>query len=157
MSNWITSIRLPIEYKDKLNQVMEKHNRPMVWIIKKALDSYLAHELKQPKPAKTTTKTTTTDRIPYQNIVNLYHEMLPELPRIKELTPKRRSQIAARWKSGQLPDIYTWTRFFNYIRKSDWLMGRCDPAPGRKRFVANLEWITKESNYANIIERKYHN
>ena len=36
---------------------------------------------------------------PYDRIVTLYHEILPELPRVATLTSKRRSWITARWRS----------------------------------------------------------
>ena len=36
---------------------------------------------------------------PYDRIVTLYHEILPELPRVTTLTSKRRSWITARWRS----------------------------------------------------------
>lgn len=93
--------------------------------------------------------------VPYKKIVALYHLILPELPRIVELTKTRKGYLGARW-ADQLPDLETWEKYFKYIRKSDWLMGRVDPMQGRTIFKANLEWISKESNYAKIVEQKYH-
>jgi hypothetical protein len=97
-----------------------------------------------------------SDPIPYVKIVDLYHRILPTLPRCLELTSKRKGQIGARWRSGNLPDLNTWERYFVFIGKSDFLMGKTDPGDGKKRFVASLEWITNESNFAKIWERKYH-
>lgn len=97
-----------------------------------------------------------SDRVPYEAIVNLYHKKLPTLPKVVMLTAKRRGQIGARWKSGVLPDIETWGEFFTMVSDSQWLMGKIDPPEGRKRFVADLEWITNESNFTKIWEGKYH-
>lgn len=97
-----------------------------------------------------------SDAIPYEKIVNLYHEKLPELPKVAMLTTKRRGQIGARWKSGNLPDLETWSEYFDFIKQSDFLMGMTDPVNGHKRFKADLEWLTTESNYTKICERKYH-
>jgi hypothetical protein len=94
--------------------------------------------------------------IPYQAIVDLYHKHLPTCPRVEVITATRKGQISARWKSGELDTIGSWGEFFDYCAKSKFLIGASDPSPGRKRFVADLEWLTKESNYAKIVEGKYH-
>ena len=96
------------------------------------------------------------DSIPFKKIVAMYHEILPMCPRVGVLTNTRKSYIAARWKSGAIPDLETWRDFFTFIGKSKFLTGGCDPPPGKKRFVADLEWITRESNFVKIYEKKYH-
>ena len=96
------------------------------------------------------------DAVPYEAIINLYHQTLPICPRVAMLTTKRKGQIAARWKSGNLPDLQTWKEFFEHISKSDFLTGKSDPSNGHKRFVADLEWVTTESNFTKIAENKYH-
>lgn len=96
------------------------------------------------------------DPVPYEKIVNLYHQTLPTLPRVVMLTAKRKGQIAARWRSGVLPDIETWGEFFTMVGDSPFLTGKLDPPEGRKRFVADLEWVTNESNFTKIWEGKYH-
>ena len=101
-------------------------------------------------------ETPKADAIQYQEIVNLYHQILPMCPAVNKLSAKRKGQIAARWKSGDLPDLETWKNYFDFVSKSDWLTGKVDPSPGRKRFVSNLEWITNETNFINIWEKKYH-
>jgi len=94
--------------------------------------------------------------IPYKKIVALYHEILPMCPRVGVLTNTRKSYIAARWKSGAIPDLDTWRDFFVFVGKSKFLTGGCDPPQGKKRFVADLEWMTRESNFVKIYEKKYH-
>lgn len=96
------------------------------------------------------------DRVPYQKIIDLYHEVLPMCPEVKILTHTRKTQLAARWKSGEIPDLDTWKDYFIFVSKSDFLTGKADPPPGRRRFVADLEWLTKEANFVKIYERKYH-
>lgn len=94
--------------------------------------------------------------IPYEKIVAIYHQCLPSCPKVEILTSKRRSQIGARWSSKELDTLESWESFFSYCAQSKFLMGAVDPAPGRNRFIADLEWLTKESNYTKIVEGKYH-
>ena len=94
--------------------------------------------------------------IPYQKIVDLYHQHLPKCPKVEIISSKRMSQIGARWNSGELDTLESWADFFQFCSDSKFLMGATDPPPGRKRFVADLEWLTKESNYTKVVEGKYH-
>jgi hypothetical protein len=94
--------------------------------------------------------------IPYKKILTLYHEILPMCPRMSVLTKTRKGYIAARWTSGAVPDLETWRDFFIFVGKSKFLTGQVDPTPGKKRFIADLEWMTRESNFIKIYEKKYH-
>lgn len=97
------------------------------------------------------------EQIPYEEIVALYHELLPMCPQVRKLTEARRKQIRARWRDGDLPDLDTWRAYFRYVAKSKFLTGLSPPGPGRsKPFVANLKWLTNEENYAKVFEQFYH-
>ena len=96
------------------------------------------------------------DRVPASDIVDLYHELLPELPPVKKLTDTRRSYIKQRWKQGDLPSLDHWKMYFNHIRGSDFLMGRTEGRNGSKPFRASLEWLCKPANYAKVYEGNYH-
>lgn len=97
----------------------------------------------------------TRKRVPIQEIVNLYHEVLNDLPRVAVLSTTRKSHIRQRW-NNQLPDIEAWRRYFEHIKRSDWLMGRVPPSAGRQQFIATIDYVINESNLAKIIEGKYH-
>lgn len=96
------------------------------------------------------------DPIPYQKIIALYHEHLPTLPKVLKLTSTRKGQIAARWKSGDIPDLETWESYFKFVSQSPFLMGHVAPKPGYSQFIADLEWITNETNFTKIWEKKFH-
>jgi hypothetical protein len=54
------------------------------------------------------------------------------------------------------PDILGWfAEFFDHIGTSRFLTGKVNSKDGRA-FVADLEWILKPSNFAKIVEGKYH-
>lgn len=97
----------------------------------------------------------TVNGVPYQKIVDLYHETLPTLPKVEKLTAVRKSQIRQRWLQD-LKELDHWENFFEYVKQSKFLMGLVPQSNGRKVFRANLQWLTKEENYVKISEENYH-
>jgi len=92
---------------------------------------------------------------PYEAIVALYHEVLPELRGCKTLTDTRKSYIRQRWLAKPGADLAKWRAFFEYVKTCPFLLGQSDGHQGRPPFVADLEWLVKPSNFAKIIEGKY--
>lgn len=96
-----------------------------------------------------------TPPCPYQKILELYHEILPELPSVRVLTDAREKTLRALWTHN--PDLDWWKSYFEDVRGSDFLMGRTKPTNGRsKAFQADLEWLTKPGNFAKVYEGRYH-
>lgn len=92
-----------------------------------------------------------TKIVPYQEIVNLYHEILPVLPNVIKLSDKRKSQIKARWfETEKTQSLDWWNDFFNLISQSKFLTGNND-----RTWKPDLEWITKQENFLKICEGKY--
>jgi hypothetical protein len=92
---------------------------------------------------------------PITRIVALYHERLPELPKVEKITPARAGMIRQRWRED-LPTIGHWENFFDFVRASRFLMGKSPPSGTRPPFIADLEWLVRPSNFAKIAEEKYH-
>ena len=88
---------------------------------------------------------------PYQEIVALYHEILPELPEVLKITEPRKKQIKARWKNDLNMDLEEYRRYFKFVRQYPFLMGIKQGCS----FKASLEWLTKESNFTKVIEGFY--
>ncbi|MFP2768065.1 hypothetical protein [Oceanisphaera sp. KMM 10153] len=96
-------------------------------------------------------------RCPVTAIVALYHRVLPELPEVKMLTDTRRKYIQARWnEKANRQTLDFWERYFEYVRQSPFLMGQTDGSHGKPPFRADLEWLVRPSNFAKVIEEKYH-
>lgn len=92
------------------------------------------------------------DVCPHQKIIDLYHEKLPMLTRVKVWNAKRQEQLKTRWREEvQRQNLEYWSRLFDYIAESDFLTGRASA------WKADLEWITKSENFIKIIEGKYVN
>jgi uncharacterized protein YdaU (DUF1376 family) len=90
---------------------------------------------------------------PHQEIIAIYHEVLPQCPKVRDWTQARQTQLRTRWnESADRQNLDYWRRFFKYVGECDFLTGRT-PKP----FFADLEWITKTANFTKIREGKYEN
>ena len=105
---------------------------------------------------RTITPCSPPSKIPVQQIVDLYHQLLPMLPPVRKLTKAREGYIKQRWREGDLPDLEVWEKYFGYVSQSKFLTGGVEGRDGKPPFRADLEWITKPANYAKIFEGKYH-
>jgi hypothetical protein len=92
---------------------------------------------------------------PHQEIIALYHEVLPECPQVRDWTPARAQQLRARWNEDpRRQNLDYWRKFFEYVKGCGFLVGR--GVGNRDRpFFADLEWLTKSQNFTKIREGKY--
>lgn len=93
--------------------------------------------------------------VPFSKIVDLYHEKLPELPRCVKLTNQRKGYIRQRWQED-LPDMEEWSKYFEIVKQSKFLLGKVKGSDNRPPFRADLAWLCKPENIVKIIEGKYH-
>lgn len=101
-------------------------------------------------------KTDRLDECPHQKIIDLYHEILPELPKVRDWGSKQQAELRQRWLSNkERQDLEFWSGLFKYIRNCDFLMGKVDPKPGFKRFHLRLRWLVNATNFAKVIEGDY--
>lgn len=90
---------------------------------------------------------------PYQEIIALYHELLPQLPTVQVFDDTAKKTMRARWsESPERQDLKFWRRVFVTVAASDFLMGRVKEwqCPG-------LLWIIGPKNFAKIINGHYSN
>lgn len=101
---------------------------------------------------------------PHQSVIDLYHQILPELPRVEIWNKKREGLLKQRWRElfvdqgcKDSQEALEWFRneYFPYIKKSAFLTGKVH-SKDRKPFLATLEWVISPSHFANIVEGKYH-
>jgi len=102
----------------------------------------------------------------HKAVIELYHQNLPTMRRVEVWNENRAGYLRQRWREvaaelAQAQDITAsdvlnwWGEFFQSVGKSKFLTGRVNSKDGRA-FVADLEWILKPSNFAKIVEGKYH-
>lgn len=112
----------------------------------------LGHESTNEPTKNRTSRAQAREAIPFERIVELYHEHLPMLPRVVALTDKRRKAIAARWADG-MPLIGIWESYFVAVSESDFLCGRTP----RSSWRADIDFLTKPDTPVKVEEGKYAN
>lgn len=94
---------------------------------------------------------------PHKQIINLYHEVLPQLRQMKAWGDKRKGYLRSTWRqSRQHQSLDFWAGYFAKVARSDFLMGRVVGSDGRG-FDCDLEWLVKYSNLVKVVEGKYEN
>lgn len=105
---------------------------------------------------------------PADDLIALYHELLPNNPEVKTRSAARRSAIKARWlEAAKLkcqPFGYTtkaagleaWRQFFAICAESEFLTGRSTPLPGKPVFYADIDFLFSPSGFTRTLENKYH-
>ena len=104
----------------------------------------------------------------HKAVVALYHQHLPNLPPCEVWNDLRAGFLRQRWrevaldmhKDGRIVSkeaiLEWWGRFFSHIGRSKFLTGKAPGGKDRKPFLADLEWIIRPTNFAKIIENRYH-
>lgn len=89
---------------------------------------------------------------PCEDIRDLYHKILPELPKVTALTKKRKGFLNARWNEGpDRQDLDWWRVYFEMVRKQPLLMGWGQGTTWK----ANFEWLIRPNNLIKVLEGQY--
>jgi hypothetical protein len=103
-----------------------------------------------------------TPNCPTEDLIAAYHEALPELPKVVVLTASRKKNASSRWKQVCVQDKldrdaalewFIW--YFKRAGESDFLTGRKVSKDGRV-WKADFEWLMNPSNFAKVLEGRYH-
>lgn len=110
------------------------------------------------------------DRLPRcdtQSVVDLYHEILPELPSVRLMNDQRRKAASSLWKfaltsrksDGSLratnaAEAMEWIRgYFTRARDNDFLMGRGHKAAGHEGWQCDFDFLMSEKGKKHVIEK----
>lgn len=86
-----------------------------------------------------------------REVIILYHEILPDLPKIKVVTAEISKSFNARLKEvPEFLDIQQWKDLFLKISKSDFLMGRQG-----NDWSAYFKWIVTPKGFSGLINGQY--
>lgn len=100
---------------------------------------------------------------PHEEIVRLYGEHLPQLPRCIALNDQRRSHIGARWrqvcvdaKFSRAEGLDWFSDFFRDVSRSRFLTGNGGPGKDGRIWRADLDWLMNPTNFLKVFEGRYH-
>lgn len=88
---------------------------------------------------------------PSQQIIDLYHDKLPCLPRVVKLGDSLKAKISARWKEPGQGDLDWWAGYFDLVAQSDFLTGR------KTDFRASFDWLLGPINMSKVLNGAYAN
>ena len=90
---------------------------------------------------------------PHQEIVELYHKILPELPAVKDWHETRQKKLRARWREKmERQNLGWWKKYFRYVKETDFLLGE-----NGRNWQPDLECLVEKEKLTRVIEGKYEN
>lgn len=106
--------------------------------------------------ANTDHKSSRLTKRQHEQIIQLYHEILPELSAVivsRWHISAHAKQLAARWREDTaFQDMQFWQAFFETVRHNPWWMGIPDKQTGAVWDKCNLAWLVKRSNFDKVLE-----
>ena len=110
------------------------------------------------------------DRLPVcqlQAVVEVFHEVLPELPACRVMTGDRERAIRKRWQwvvsskradgsaraSTQGEALAWFRRFFELARENDFVMGRAPRGAGHEGWKPDLDYLLSDKGLRQVIEK----
>lgn len=104
---------------------------------------------------------------PHQAVLALWAEVLPHMPQHlpTQWRGTRAEHLRARWRetavekrwASEADGLAYLRKLFAYVGQSRFLTGRVPSRdPGKPAFQIELEWLVNPSNWAKVIEGKYH-
>lgn len=114
-------------------------------------------------------KTTTTAPPRWKVVVDAYHAGMPDNPKVKLVTEARKAHVNARWEEvarlaakpfgygdDQEAAAAAWLKFFEVCAQNDFLSNRMERSAAHKNFRVDFDWIMNPTNFAKILENRYH-
>lgn len=102
---------------------------------------------------ETTSETTLIDADEVIEIERLWNQLPFEFPKIQCMTEKRKKEARARLKDRWWRSM--WREAMVKIQTSDFLSGKSIPAPGKKPWIADIDFFLRPDSVAKIMEGKY--
>ena len=104
---------------------------------------------------------------PYSRIIDLYHDVLPELPRAKLLTAARQRVIRKRWgwvlsstksdgtrRATDADGGLQWLRgYFEHAAKNDFLMGRSPRSAEHANWQCDIDYLMTDKGLQQVVEK----
>ena len=148
--------KLPTQVTNKKLPIQDKKLPKQVTIVTHTGNKKLPIQADTKEKKDTYTKDTIQKRninkiiIPYKEIEKLFLSTCISLPKIIELTDKRKTAIKGRYLKYK--DMGVFRELFKKAEASDFLSGR-----NGKWTACNFDWLLNENNMIKVLEENYKN
>ena len=160
-------VRKPLKAFESLSKPIEAYPSEAVTETGAVTDAVTETDLSSPNgdsPTSGAGRPNSIPNCPHKQLIDLYHEILPECPRVRVWKSRTRLNYSGgRWadmwrmikdEEGKPPNadrlLQAFRTFFDWIRESEFLMGRSSD------FLTDLEWLLKPNNWEKILNNRYH-
>lgn len=127
---------VPTDNRDK--EIRDKENR----------DKSLDKRVKDVESIDSTPQAEAAQPCPFEKIKALYHKICISYPKIRSIDGKRKSAIAARWRTYR--SLETFEELFQIAENSSFLKGN-----NNRNWSADFDWMMMPTNFSKILEHKY--
>jgi hypothetical protein len=97
------------------------------------------------------------NNIPYQSIVDLFNATLTKLPRVRELTNKRRTAIRSAWQGSEdrrKPEF--WLAYFEECAQDNFLNGTGPYKNGHENWQPTFDFLMRSDQITKTYEKAMH-
>lgn len=146
----------------------DKENTPSSIAPPKPLSSQeQEQEQEQDLEAKASLSAAKLPTCPTEQIVDLYHRSLPDLPAVRLMSPKRKKAISDAWKwaltskrvdgharATDAESALTWFRqYFDRAASNDFLMGRGSRSSEHAGWQCDIDFLMTDKGMKHVIEK----
>jgi len=118
-------------------------------------------------PATATPPAAGVPKVPVDQVLEAYHELLPDLPKVRIMDDRRRKAIASFWRwvmtskktdgtrrAASAAEAVDWTRaYFGRAAENDFLMGRGTRSAGHENWRCDLDFLLSDKGRRHGIEK----
>ena len=95
-----------------------------------------------------------SDPIPYQSIANLYNGVMSGLPKVRDMTPKRKTLIRSAWSASKArQDLRFWAAYFDVCAGEPFLNGAGPYREPHANWRPDFDYLLKSDVVTRVFER----
>lgn len=96
-----------------------------------------------------------SQNVPYEKIVKIYHEKLPQLPKVEVISNTRKAKLKTCWSQKATEhfkpqDLVWWQDYFEYVGRVPFLLGE-----NNKGWRANFDFLINLNSLVKVMEGVY--
>ena len=95
-----------------------------------------------------------SDPIPYQAVVDAYNRSMANLPKVRELTTKRRTLIRSAWQAApKRRSMRFWAAYFELCAEDSFLNGTGPYTNGHENWRPSFDYLLRAEVVTRVVER----